>query len=109
MGQYQKQYQSFPKDERAILAQLVEGSDQEQREWALSEYSRIRASKRLYQQRRGEDDRWRRSMLAIHVPFDYAQAVTDRARAQGMSVYQWLRKAIDAALEGQSTAEKGIE
>ena len=48
-------------------------------------------------------------MLAIHVPFDYAQAVADRARAQGMSVYQWLRKAIDAALEGQSTAEKGIE
>ena len=98
MSQYQKQYQSFPRDERAILARLVEESDQEQREKALLEYSDLRETKRLYQRRRGEDDRWKRTMLAIHVPFDYAQAVTARAEAQGMTVYQFLRRAIDAAM-----------
>ena len=37
-------------------------------------------------------------MLAIHVPFAYAQAVTAKAEKEGMSVYQWLRRAIDAAM-----------
>ncbi|MBD5119139.1 MAG: hypothetical protein HDT37_08525 [Clostridiales bacterium] len=52
----------------------------------------------MYQRRRGEDDRWKRTMLAIHVPFSYAQAVTAKAEEEGLSVYQWLRRAIDAAM-----------
>ena len=98
LGQYQKQYQDFPSDERALLARLVEGSDRKDREAAVLEYAKLRKSKRMYQQRRGEDDRWRRSMLAVHVPFSYAQAVTARAEAEGLSVYAWIRRAIDAAM-----------
>lgn len=98
LGQYQKQYQDFPADERAVLARLVEGSDRKARETAVSEYAKLRKAKRMYQRRRGEEDRWRRSMLAIHVPFAYAQAVTAKAEEEGMSVYQWLRRAIDAAM-----------
>lgn len=99
MGQYQKQYQDFPSDERAILARLVEESDPGEREKALLEYSKLRNAKRLYQKRRGDEDRWRRTMLAIHVPFSYAQAVMAQAEAQGISVYQFLRRAVDAAMD----------
>lgn len=58
----------------------------------------LRQTKRLYQRRRGEDDRWRRTMLAIHVPFDYAQEVARRADKEGITVYAWLRRAVDAAM-----------
>lgn len=105
MGQYQKQYHDFPADERAILARLVEESGREAREQAIREYARVRKTKRMCQRRRGEDDRWRRTMLAIHVPFDYAMAVTARAEAQGMTVYQFLRRAVDAAMDGPSGAQ----
>lgn len=98
MGQYQKQYQSLPGDERALIAAVVEAQTREEREQALKAYCKLREAKRLYQRRRGEDDRWRRSMLAIHVPFSYAQAVAARADAEGLSVYAWLRRAIDQAL-----------
>ena len=39
-------------------------------------------------------------MLAIHVPLDYAFAVSARADAEGLSTYAWLRKAIDRAMKG---------
>lgn len=80
------------------MARLVEESDQKARELAVLEYANLRKTKRVYQRRRGEDDRWKRTMLAIHVPFSYAQAVTAKAEEEGISVYQWLRRAIDAAM-----------
>ena len=76
----------------------MQENDREAREQAVLEYAKIRKAKRLYQRRRGEDDRYRRTMLAIHVPFEYAQAVTAYAEAQGMTVYRWLRKVVDEAM-----------
>lgn len=65
---------------------------------ALEEYAKLRQSKRLNQKRRGEADRYRRTMLAIHVPFEYAQKVAARADAEGMSIYAWIRAAINRAM-----------
>ena len=93
-----KQYHDLPRNERAALAAIADAQTQEERDKALGAYCGLRATKRLYQRRRGEDDRWRRTMLAIHVPFEYAQAVTAQAEEEGMTVYAWLRKAIDAAM-----------
>lgn len=93
------QYHNLPRNERAALEAIARESDREAREKAISDYCRIRETKRLYQRRRGEDDRWRRTMLAIHVPFDYAMEVTLRAEKEGISVYQWLKRAIDKALK----------
>lgn len=108
MNQYQGQYSpkinralSVPRDEREQLEAVAAMAAPEYRDdmtKALKRYAELRHMKRREQQRRGERDRFRRTMLAIHVPFDSAQAVTARAEAQGMSVYQFLRKAIDAAM-----------
>lgn len=112
MRQYQEQYPeqyapkisrtlSVPRDEREKLEEMAALAAPENREAmseALQRYAELRHMKRREQQRRGERDRFRRTMLAIHVPFDYAQAVTARAEAQGMTVYQFLRRAIDAAM-----------
>lgn len=93
-----KQYHDLPRSERAALARIADAETQEERDEALSAYCLIRDTKRLYQRRRGDDDRWKRTMLAVHVPFSYAQAVRTRAEAEKISVYQWLRRAIDAAM-----------
>ena len=66
---------------------------------ALEEYCLLRRTKRLYQHRRGQEDRYRRTMPAIHVPFDYAVEVSRRADREGMTVYAWLRRAVDRAME----------
>lgn len=108
MKQYDTQYKprisrilSVPKDERARLekmAELAAPDKREEMERALQDYAQLRHMKRREAQRRGERDRYRRTMLAIHVPFDYAQDVSARAEAEGMTVYQWLRRAIDQAM-----------
>lgn len=93
-----KQYHNLPRDERAALAAVADAETAQEREAALGEYCKLRQTKRLYQRRRGDDDCWRRTMLAIHVPFEYAQAVTAKAEAEGMTVYKFLRKAVDTAM-----------
>lgn len=95
-----RQYHDLPRNERAALDAVADAATQEEREAALSAYCRLRKTKRLYQRRRGEEDRFRRTMLAIHVPFDYALEVSRQADAEGLSVYRWLRKVVDAALKG---------
>ena len=94
-----KQYHDLPRNERAALSAIADAGTQEEREAALSAYCLLRKTKRLYQHRRGQEDRHRRTMLAIHVPFDYALEVAGRADSEGMSVYAWLRRAVDRALE----------
>ncbi len=108
MEQYEGQYKprisrmlSVPKDERARLeaiAGLAAPENREVMQRAIKEYAELRHMKRREQQRRNERDRYKRTMLAIHVPFDYAIAVTAKAEAEGMSVYQWLRRTIDEAM-----------
>ena len=112
LGQYQKQYDeqykprisrmlSIPRDERERLeemATMAVPGHREDMERALKDYADLRHMKRREAQRRGGHDRFKRTMLAIHVPFSYAQAVTARAEAEGLSVYAWLRRAIDAAM-----------
>lgn len=98
MKQYQRQYHDLPKNERAALDAVADAATPEERAAALEDYCLLRRTKRLYQRRRGEADRWRRTMLAIHVPFEYALEVSRRADQQGMTVYAWLRQAIDRAL-----------
>lgn len=93
-----KQYHELPGNERAALAMVADAETQQEREAALEAYCLLRKTKRLYQRRRGEEDRWRRTMLAIHVPFEYAQAVARRADQDGVTVYQWLRRAVDEAM-----------
>ena len=92
------QYDNLPGDERAALLAIADAGTQEQREQAMLEYCRLRQVKRRYQHRRGQEDRYKRTMLAVHVPFEYAQEVAARADREGMSVYAWLRRAIDAAM-----------
>ena len=108
MEQYEQQYKprtsrvlSIPRDERERLEEMAAMAAPEHREEmkrALKEYADLRHKKRREAQRRGERDRFRRTMLAIHVPFSYAQAVTARAEEEGMSVYAWLRRAVDRAM-----------
>ena len=108
MEQYDEQYKprisralSIPRDERERLEEMAAMAAPERRkemERALKEYANLRHMKRREAQRRGERDRFKRTMLAIHVPFDYAQAVTARAEEEGMSVYAWLRRAVDRAM-----------
>ncbi len=93
-----RQYHDLPRNERAALDAIADAGTQEERERALTAYCKLRHTKRLYQRRRGEDDRWKRTMLAIHVPFEYAQAVTAQAEAEGLTVYAWLRRAVDEAM-----------
>lgn len=97
------QYHNLPRNERAALAAIAGESDPEAREKAVSDYCLLRKTKRMYQRRRTEEDRYKRTMLAIHVPLDYAFAVSARADAEGMSVYAWLRRAIDREMEGGLT------
>lgn len=92
---------SIPRDERSRLeemAALAAPNKREEMERVLQDYAKIRHMKRRELRRRTERDRERRTMLAIHVPFDYAQAVTARAEEEGMSVYAWLRRAVDRAM-----------
>ena len=108
MDQYDEQYKprisqalSIPRDERERLEEIAAMAAPERREdmkRAMKEYASLRHMKRREAQRRGERDRFKRTMLAVHVPFSYAQAVTARAEEEGVSVYVWLRKAIDAAM-----------
>ncbi len=93
-----RQYHDLPHNERAALDAVADAGTPAEREQALTAYCKLRQTKRLYQRRRAEEDRYRRTMLAIHVPFEYAQAVTAQAEAEGMTVYVWLRRAIDAAM-----------
>lgn len=108
MEQYDEQYKprisrvlSIPRDERERLEEMAAMAAPERREdmkRALKEYADLRHKKRRELRRRSERDRERRTMLAIHVTFDYAQAVTARAEEEGMSVYAWLRRAVDRAM-----------
>ena len=93
-----RQYHNLPQNERAALAAIADAVTVEEKDQAISDYCRLRNVKRLYQRRRGEEDRYRRTMLAIHVPFDYALEVARRADAEGISVYAWMRRAVDRAL-----------
>lgn len=93
-----KQYHNLPKNERAALSAIADAGTQEEREKALSDYCLLRSTKRLYQHRRGQEDRYKRTMLAIHVPLDYALEVARKADAEGISTYAWLRRAVDAAM-----------
>lgn len=101
-----KQYHDLPRDERAKIMAIALGSTEEERKKALSEYCLLRKTKRMYQRRRREEDRYKRTMLAIHVPLDYAFEVSARADAEGMSVYAWMRRAIDRAIQGDTCSPK---
>lgn len=94
-----RQYHDLPKNERDALDAVADAGTQEERSKALEAYCLLRRTKRLYQHRRGQEDRYRRTMLAIHVPFDYAMEVSRRADTEGMTVYAWMRRAVDRAME----------
>ena len=97
--QYNIQYHGLPKDERDALDAFLTAEEQDERVRAVEAYARMRHRKRLSQRRRREEDRASRTMLAIHVPFDYAQLVQDEADRAGVSVYRFMRRALDRAMQ----------
>ena len=38
-------------------------------------------------------------MIAVHVPWEYAEAVNDAAAARNMSAYRFMKEAVDRAME----------
>lgn len=73
--------------------------DQAERARLAKELDRARGMKRMFQRRRTEADRGRRTMIAVHVPWEYAEAVNDAAAARNMSAYRFMKEAVDRAME----------
>lgn len=97
----ERAWEALPQSERAALEAMAQLVPQEQREQAM-ELAHKLAEHRMSRARKARanaaSDRKARVLVGARLPRSMAQAVADYAASQGMSVYRFVRMAIDEAM-----------